>query len=68
MHLDAVLVVPFNNAANFLAVFEENDHRSSAVHLTDKIIIFSIRLLRRRGLLPFRLGILLLNFRQIWPN
>ena len=50
MHLDAILVVPLDDAANLVAGVEDHHHRRSRLHLLDVIKIFGVRLLRRSGL------------------
>jgi len=50
MHFNAVFIVPFDDASNFLAVCEMDDHRSFRGHLLDVIIIFCVRNFRGNSL------------------
>jgi len=51
VQLDAMFVVPFDIAVNFLAVAQHDDHGSLGLHLLLIIIIFGVGLLGGRGLL-----------------
>src|SRR5438477_12693437 len=52
VHLEASPVVPFDDAAYFLAIAKNNHHRRPRLHLLLVIKILGIRLFGRRGLLP----------------
>ena len=70
MHLDTILVVPFDDSVNFLSIPALNDHRSFIIHLPDEIVIFRIGLLRRSRLLPvgFWIKLLFFYFREVGPD
>src|SRR5262249_54759273 len=51
VHLQAVLVIPFDDAVNLFPVLQHKDHRGLALHLLLVIEIFGMCLLGRRGLL-----------------
>ena len=47
MQLDAVLVIPLDDAEYFLIVLKDNDHRSMSIHLLFVVEAFSVRLFGR---------------------
>ena len=54
VHLQAVLVVPLDDAVNFFAVLQHQDHGRLGLHLLLIIEILGVGLLRRRSLLAVR--------------
>src|SRR5215467_8283261 len=51
VYLDAVTVIPFNDATNFFAILKHDHHRGSRLHLLLIVEVLGIGLLRRRRLL-----------------
>src|SRR5271169_2126218 len=51
VHLDAIPIIPFDDAVHFLAVAQNDHHRCPRLHLLLVIKILGVGLLRRRGLL-----------------
>src|ERR1700687_4285069 len=52
VHLDAIPVVPFDDAVYFLAIAQNDHHWRPRLHLLLVIKILGVGLLRRRGFLP----------------
>jgi hypothetical protein len=47
VNLNAIPVIPFNDAVNFFTICQEDHHRSLVIHLPNEIVILSICLIRR---------------------
>src|SRR5262249_8722841 len=69
VHLDADPVVPLDDAAQLLAVLEDDDHGSARVHLLEVVERLRVGLLRRH-LLAARRALLhaLLQLREVRPD
>src|ERR1017187_5792957 len=50
VHLQAVLVVPFDDALQYFAIAKDDRHRSLRLHLLQVVKILGVGLFRRRGL------------------